>query len=80
MEQLLEKLPKLEKFFRIIFQRAYIREQMRTVQNLSLPAKIRYENFIEKYPIVAQSVAQKHIASYLGITPEFLSAIRANKG
>lgn len=79
MEKLFEEIPKLEKFFRIIFQRAYIREQTRTVQNLSLPAKVRYENFIEKYPEVAHSVAQKHIASYLGITPEFLSVIRANK-
>ena len=76
MEELLEKYPKFERFFRIIFQRAYIREQLRTIQNLSLPAEERYKNFIAKYPYIEQLVMQKQIASYLGITPEFLSKIR----
>ncbi|MEM6630665.1 MAG: Crp/Fnr family transcriptional regulator, partial [Bacteroidota bacterium] len=76
MEALLAKFPKFERFFRIIFQRAYIREQLRTIQNLSLPAEERYQNFISKYPYIEQLVAQKQIASYLGITPEFLSKIR----
>ena len=76
---LLNKIPKFERFFRIIFQRAYIREQLRTIENLSLPAAQRYENFIKKYPQTLQQVTQKQIASYLGITPEFLSSIRNKK-
>jgi len=60
-------------------QNAYIREQLRVIQNLSLPAEERYDNFTKKYPKVVQQVTQKQVASYLGITPEFLSTIRANK-
>ncbi|GAB2812511.1 Crp/Fnr family transcriptional regulator [Ferruginibacter profundus] len=76
---LCNEVPKFERFFRIIMQNAYIREQLRVIQNLSLSAEERYYSFINKYPQVVQQVTQKQIASYLGITPEFLSAIRANK-
>ena len=79
LEKLYLKVPKFERFFRIIFQNAYIREQLRIVQNLSQPAEQRYYNFQSKYPKVVEKVTQKQIASYLGITPEFLSTIRARK-
>jgi CRP-like cAMP-binding protein len=79
LDDLYVKIPKFERFFRIIMQNAYIREQLRVIQNLSLPAEERYLNFLEKYPQIVQQVTQKQIASYLGITPEFLSMIRANK-
>jgi CRP/FNR family transcriptional regulator, anaerobic regulatory protein len=78
-DTLCTEVPKFERFFRIIMQNAYIREQLRVIQNLSLSAEERYHSFINKYPQVVQQVTQKQIASYLGITPEFLSAIRANK-
>jgi hypothetical protein len=52
---------------------------LRVIENLSLSAEKRYENFLNKYPQVVQQVPQKQIASYLGITPEFLSTIRKNK-
>jgi len=76
LDLLFVEVPKFERFFRILFQNAYIREQLRVIQNLSLTAAERYENFIQKYPQTIQQVTQKQIASYLGITPEFLSLIR----
>ena len=76
LEELYDRVPKFERFFRVLMQNAYIREQLRVVQNLSLPAEERYDNFLAKYPQLAESITQKQIASYLGITPEFLSAIR----
>ena len=79
LELLYQKVPKFERFFRIIMQNAYIREQLRVIQTLSLSAEERYRIFLDKYPQVAKLVTQKQIASYLGITPEFLSMIRANK-
>ncbi|QNK62036.1 Crp/Fnr family transcriptional regulator [Pedobacter sp. PAMC26386] len=79
LENLYIEVPKFERFFRIIFQNAYIREQLRVIQNLSLPAEERYHIFLTKYPQIVRQVTQKQIASYLGITPEFLSMIRANK-
>jgi CRP-like cAMP-binding protein len=76
-DQLCIAIPKFERFFRIIMQNAYIREQLRMIRNLSLTAEERYHHFIKKYPLLVQQVTQKQIASYLGITPEFLSNIRA---
>jgi len=79
LDELYLKVPKFERFFRIIMQNAYIREQLRIIQNLTLTAEERYNNFLAKYPQVAKNVTQKQIATYLGITPEFLSTIRGNK-
>jgi len=79
MDQLYVDVPKFERFFRILIQNAYVREQVRVIHNLSMTAEERYQIFIQKYPQIANRVTQKQIASYLGITPEFLSAIRARK-
>lgn len=70
------KVPKFERFFRILLQNAYIAQEQRIVQNLSNTAEERYEAFRQKYPSLEQRITQKHIASYLGITPEFLSMLR----
>jgi len=79
LDNLYIQVPKFERFFRIIMQNAYTREQLRVIQNLSLSAEERYYHFLAKYPQIVKQVTQKQIASYLGITPEFLSAIRAKK-
>lgn len=74
---LLTKYPEFNKYFRILFQNAYCREQLRSIQNLTINAKLRYEMFISKYPNFVQKSPQKHIASYLGVTPEFMSTIKS---
>ena len=79
LDKLYVKVPKFERVFRILMQNSYIREQLRTTQNLTLTAEERYVNFVAKYPHVYQRVPLKQIASYLGITPEFLSVIRKKK-
>jgi CRP/FNR family transcriptional regulator, anaerobic regulatory protein len=79
LDNLYNQVPKFERFFRIIMQNAYIREQLRVIESLSLSAEDRYHNFLTKYPHLAKQITQKQIASYLGITPEFLSAIRGIK-
>jgi len=78
LEKLFYTVPKFEKFFRILMQNAYTREQLRVIGNLSLSAEERYKSFLLKYPDIAKAVTQKQLASYLGITPEFLSVIRKN--
>ena len=77
LEQLYAQIPKLERFFRIIIQNAFVASQKRIVRNLSLTAKERYLIFREQYPDIQQRVPQYLIASYLGITKQFLSKIRA---
>ncbi|MGX5684080.1 Crp/Fnr family transcriptional regulator [Chryseobacterium cucumeris] len=79
LDVLYHKVPKFERFFRIMMQNAYIREQLRTIENLSLPAEVRYHNFLKKYPEAVKRIRQKQIASYLGITPEFLSLIKSKQ-
>jgi CRP-like cAMP-binding protein len=79
LDDLYHKVPKFERFFRIMMQNAYIREQLRTIENLSLPAEERYYNFLQKYPEAVKRIRQKQIASYLGITPEFLSLIKSKQ-
>ena len=79
VDSLFIRIPKFERYFRILMQNAYIREQLRVLQNLSMPAEVRYRNFLEKYPKIVQQVTLKNIASYLGVTPEFLSTIRSVK-
>lgn len=76
LEQLYLSIPKLERFFRILFQNAYIREQLRALQSISLTTKERYRQFVENYPAIVEKVTQKQIASYLGVTPEFLSSVK----
>jgi len=79
MEALLQKFPKLERYFRILFQNSIVSHQHRLIQNLSVTADQRYENFSKRYPSLEQYVPLKYIASYLGITPEFLSKIRRKR-
>lgn len=77
LELLYQQIPQLEKFFRIIMQGAYVASQKRIVRNLSLTAKEHYLIFRKQYPAIEQRVPQYLIASYLGITKQFLSKIRA---
>lgn len=76
MEQLYEEIPNLERYFRIIIQKAYGNVSKRIVRNHSMSAKERYLLFVETYPEIVNRVPQYMIASYLGITKEFLSTIR----
>ena len=77
LERLYKEIPKFERFFRIIIQKAFVASQKRIVRNLSLPAKERYLLFRNQYPDIERRVPQYLIASYLGITKQFLSKIRA---
>ena len=78
-EETLAAIPKLERFFRILLQRAFIAQQLRIIENMSLPADERYCRFVERYPALEQRVPLKQIAAYLGITPESLSRIRRQR-
>jgi CRP-like cAMP-binding protein len=76
LEELYLRVPKFERFFRIILQNAFIAHQQRIIANMSKSAEERYLEFLERYSELEQRVPQHQIASYLGITPESLSRIR----
>lgn len=76
LEILFKEVPKFERFFRIIQQNAFIGQNNRIMQMMTLTAEDRYLNFKKTYPGLDLRISQKDIASYLGITPEFLSSMR----
>jgi len=75
-ETLLEKLPVLERYFRILIQNSLIATQRRLMESLSETAEKKYLKFMKLYPESIQRVPQHMIASYLGITRETLSRLR----
>lgn len=76
LNTLFEKVPKFDRMFRIMLTKAFIAHQHRIIDNLCMPAKDRYLAFIKRYRNIEQRVPQNQIASYLGMTPEFLSQVR----
>ncbi len=75
-EALFAKAPKFERAFRILMQRNLAVTQERLFNTISKTATEKYLEFLELYPTLSQRVAQHYIASYLGISAEFLSKIR----
>lgn len=75
-ELLLERVPKFERFFRILLTNAFIAHQHRVLSHLTSTAEDRYAELRTKYPGFEQRIPLRHIASYLGVTPEFLSRMR----
>lgn len=78
-DKLCIELPKSERLFRIIMEKTYIAAQKRMEYMFSLSGEELYLHFIAANPEFAQRVPQYMIASYLGMTPEFVSKIRRNK-
>ncbi len=79
MEELLRRYPVFERYFRITFQNSLITHQRRIIQAYSFTAEERYDYFQAKYPQLEQYVPLKYVASFLGMTPEFLSKIRRKR-
>ena len=79
MDQLFIEIPALERYFRILFQKAYINALNRLNATMWDTAIDRYNNMLKEHPEIFQRVSLVHIASYLGITPESLSRIRKQK-
>ncbi|MEX6686879.1 Crp/Fnr family transcriptional regulator [Danxiaibacter flavus] len=75
-EEMLSRIPKLERYLRLLMQNSYIAMQKRMERTLRLSAEKKYVTFADTYPELIKRVPQHMIASYLGITPETLSRIR----
>jgi CRP-like cAMP-binding protein len=75
-DDLIRQVPAFERFWRILNEQAVISADSRIINDISLSGYERYEALIAKYPGIEQRLPQKHIASFLGITPVFLSQIR----
>jgi len=68
--------PKYVRYFKVIFENKFVELQNRVLQNIGSTAEERYLAFLEQYPNLSNRIPSVQIASYLGITPEFLSKVR----
>src|SRR5690606_14659802 len=75
-EKMLLEVPRLERFFRIILESYLATLQRKIITNQIHDAKVRYLDFLKEYPLIAERFPNYLIASYLNISPEFLSRIR----
>jgi CRP-like cAMP-binding protein len=78
-EKLYHDVPKFERFFRIIVENSLVAGRQRILDNMSLSATQRYDQFCQQYPTLIHRLPQKQIAAYIGVTPEFLSKLRGEK-
>ncbi len=74
--KLFKEIPSFESYFRILTENALVNSRKRLMENLSLNAAERYHSFCTTYPTLINDLPQKLIASYIGVTPEFLSKLK----
>lgn len=79
LEAILIKIPKLERYFRIVSQKSFGAAQMRIKFLFTMSAEERYKHFKNLNPEFVQRVPQYMLASYLDFSAEFMSKIRAGK-
>ena len=72
----LQRTPMGSVLFRISAESSFVEKQQQQIALLTVPAAERYRGLLKKFPGIQDRIAQKHIASYLGITPQSLSRIR----
>lgn len=78
-EELFEKIPQLERYFRQVLERAYSAQLTRIHYIFNMTGEEQYKLMNKHYPEFVQRVPQYMLASFLGITPEFLSMLRTKK-
>lgn len=75
LEAFIGKTPAMEKFFRISYQQSLVNQHLRNLQMLYMNGEERYIQFRKNYPQLAERIPQKHIATFLGLTPQFFNTI-----
>ncbi|SFR50300.1 cAMP-binding domain of CRP or a regulatory subunit of cAMP-dependent protein kinases [Robiginitalea myxolifaciens] len=76
IEGLCKEIHALSEYFRITTERAFAFSRHRALSGISMSAEARYLEWAARYPEMDRRISQKVIASYLGMTPEFLSKIK----
>ena len=78
-DKLLKEIPQLERYFRIIMQKNLAAAQLRAKYLYEMSKEEFYHHFSTSFPEFVQRVPQYMIASYLGLTPEYVSKLRSKK-
>ncbi|RYE53635.1 MAG: Crp/Fnr family transcriptional regulator [Sphingobacteriales bacterium] len=78
-DKMLKQFPQMERYFRIMHQRAHAASQFRIKSLYELSSEQRYYQFSDRYPEFVQRIPQYLLASYLDLTPEYLSEIKSKR-
>ena len=79
IEPLCKEIHSLSEYFRRTTEKAFAFSRRRVISNISKTAEERYDEYVANYPHIVNRVPQYVLASYLGMSPEFLSKIRKQK-
>jgi len=79
LNRLYDEVPAMERFGRLILEELVVGRATREIEQLSLTAEERFDRLVKRSPKLLQLVPQKDIASYLRMTPETLSRLRAKR-
>jgi len=79
IDEIFQKIPQMERLFRMMAQRTLAVLQKRLFLTVSASAEERYLALLERHPSIEQLVPQHQIASYLGILPESLSRLKKQR-
>lgn len=71
--------PKFDRIFRVLIENSFVSLQKRLLQNISSTAQDRYITFLQTYSHLNNRLPQTQIASFIGVTPEFLSRLRSKQ-
>lgn len=77
LEKFMTNVPELERFFRLSYEQSMVNQHLKNLQMLYMTAEERYSYFRERFPALANRIPQKHIATFLGLTPQFFNTIHA---
>jgi len=75
-EQLMEEVPVMERYFRMLYQNSLVTKDERLISSNSYTAEEKFQRMLQASPEIMQRVPQHLVASYLGLAPETLSRIR----
>lgn len=79
LQQLYKRVPKMERFGRLMLEEVVVARATREVEQLTMSALERYDRLVKRSPHLLQLVPQKDIASYLGMSAETFSRLRARR-
>ncbi len=77
--ELIAQIPAFEHYLRLILQKAFTAAQRRMEMIHNMTDEERYRGFSSRFPDFTQRVPQYMVASYLGVTPQFISRVRARR-
>lgn len=78
-DQMLEEVPAMERYFRLVYERSLATKDQRLVTAQTYSAEEKYNHLTQTYPELIQRIPQSLLASFLGLTPETFSRIKHKK-